>query len=752
MNEILKSIFPDISSELIASVILGIFALSWSTIVYLISRRKKKKQKIIATELMNRFESFEIDSDERILQIENEIDLIRNKIVNAFKTAEIDFDGFTRLNKELNSIVSQFRLSYLKWLLKDYPNIKNTLEIISSDSIVTKADVLYLLREIKNSENIDPEQKRFYLSHISDSLIKKNKVLDVEDIFTYDPLIKERHSFLTIKRYVFLIVPIFLIVIAFILLTFKSKPDYVIGVIGFVSDNQFPEVSKSIEDYLKDQVDIDFKVVDYNYDDFKDLLTDISENKVQLLFLNPGSYLSVIDTIIEKDTHDWDIVWNNMDIFATHQVAGSKFLRSIIFARKDSLESFCRRKGYEIQSLLPDTLNRRDKKKELIYRGRVREFLTKHGSIIALVKRYSFSGLRYPLLYLQSPELFNIRLDNKVANKNDSLIEVSGDHDLTIEGVINGKYNAGATYNGHKMIMDNPELFSILFFSDKAPYNSYWIKNDIPPKSKEKIINAFLIAHSNQTNSACNMMEVLGNAIGMEKWVECNNKEYADYFEPIVEGMQIPQPRPLLILSSSGVDPNCKINCDNLKKEVLRIIASRLICDTTSSENFSLNETPGYYTKVFRVGLSWFSDLHHNRDLIIRLSDLSGSDTTIVEFDYTKLCENDTGKVIKERVVEKVLDGILKLVAFEGRIYSDKDGCFINYGYENGVLTNDNGLIDSRIFNLLSIDDSKVIPIMDFKKPEENLTPFKSDAITTKKWNNHRIRAVYNTHELIKNR
>ena len=169
MNEILKSIFPDISSELIASVILGIFALSWSTIVYLISRRKKKKQKIIATELMNRFESFEIDSDERILQIENEIDLIRNKIVNAFKTAEIDFDGFTRLNKELNSIVSQFRLSYLKWLLKDYPNIKNTLEIISSDSIVTKADVLYLLREIKNSENIDPEQKRFYLSHISDS-------------------------------------------------------------------------------------------------------------------------------------------------------------------------------------------------------------------------------------------------------------------------------------------------------------------------------------------------------------------------------------------------------------------------------------------------------------------------------------------------------------------------------------------------------------------------------------------------------
>jgi len=737
----------NIISELLGIIIVSLVL---PAIWVLITLKAKKREKNLSKLIERNFDSYEIDSDEQIKEAERENDRLRQKISEALKNGENTYEGFKRLNKQLNSVISRFRISYLRWLLKAHKGLEKTIETIAADGEISKSEVLFLLKEIDNATYLTPEERNYYKTHISETLIKRNRIHDPDELIAMDTHLKERVKWRMARPYILLGAPILLggMAIVFFFLN-RPKPDFTFGVIGFVSEKRFDELSGNMERYLEKRTGKKFSLECYGYDRYKDLIEAIRNGTVQGLMANPGTYLTIM-----KHKEDSKIVLDNMEIFASHKVEGKRDIRSVIITRGDSLQNFCNEKGYTLESMLPGTGNRTPQESKR-YKKRVREYLCGSKLPFGLVKRYSFSGFLFPRIYLRSPSVFNIRLATRTGIHSEINIDVSGDHDLSVQRVLDGTYRAAATYDGkiYCLKKEEKEKLVVLYYSPPAPYNSYWFRKDTPEDLKKSIRSAF----ADLGRSGCDGMDdetcelaraIRNNPSKIGGWFLCDTDTYAKRFAKIANRMRIPSPRPLIIYEIEA--PEWKITLrDKIIPPIAKVLGKNKICDVVPS-----GKTRDVAAYLFRYNLDIKERIPLGTKKDVLTIEMSNDSKTSPPLEDIREQNGDNERNVNQYIINWILGFILKNISFEATVYYDNDGPFINYGVENGIIVDKNGRLDTRKCELFfKKDDKNLVPIPPAKigLPQTTFTPLR-DVVGSSFLEHHKNEVViirYNVNGLV---
>ncbi|MBL8033499.1 MAG: phosphate/phosphite/phosphonate ABC transporter substrate-binding protein [Leptospiraceae bacterium] len=155
--------------------------------------------------------------------------------------------------------------------------------------------------------------------------------------------------------------------------------------------------------------------------EYRELVSDLKRGIVQIASFSPGAYADALDEGIEKDSI----------YIASAQLKGKDYYRGIIVARNE-----------------------------------VKDLAALKNKTFAFVETGSSSGYKYPLaLFLAN------RID---PHKYFSKVYFLGSHPNVVDAVINGKVDAGATWDGYieENFPTNPPNIKVLLKTEPIPYDA----------------------------------------------------------------------------------------------------------------------------------------------------------------------------------------------------------------------------------------------------------------------------------------
>ncbi|MFP4459321.1 MAG: hypothetical protein ACLFSQ_07025 [Candidatus Zixiibacteriota bacterium] len=194
----LEQFFVEFIAEIFGLSVIGIISLGG----WLLRRRKKKKRMDFIRQIDELNNITEFDTDEAIVEIENMIDRLRNRVVNYYIKGQISREGLDLLNERINNQVNQLRYRYLSWLLADSPKLKFTIGILSLDNRLDKNDIKTILNEIRKDNYLSEKEKVDHIYHIKNTFGERNKIIDTRELFYSDPFIEDRHQWNNIKPFI----------------------------------------------------------------------------------------------------------------------------------------------------------------------------------------------------------------------------------------------------------------------------------------------------------------------------------------------------------------------------------------------------------------------------------------------------------------------------------------------------------------------------------------------------------------------
>ncbi len=172
--------------------------------------------------------------------------------------------------------------------------------------------------------------------------------------------------------------------------------------------------------------------------EYRELVTDLKRGIVQIASFSPGAYADALDEGIDKDSI----------YVASSQLKGKDFYRGIIVVKNE-----------------------------------VKDLAALKGKSFAFVETGSSSGYKYPLALFLSQRIDPDRYFSKVY--------FLGSHPNVVEAVINGKVDAGATWDGYieENYPTNPPGIKVLMKTDPIPYDAVVVSRkkgaDLAPKLRE---------------------------------------------------------------------------------------------------------------------------------------------------------------------------------------------------------------------------------------------------------------------------
>jgi phosphonate transport system substrate-binding protein len=172
--------------------------------------------------------------------------------------------------------------------------------------------------------------------------------------------------------------------------------------------------------------------------EYRELVTDLKRGIVQIASFSPGAYADALDEGIDKDSI----------YVASSQLKGKDFYRGIIVVKNE-----------------------------------VKDIAALKGKSFAFVETGSSSGYKYPLALFLSQ-----RID---PDKYFSKVYFLGSHPNVVEAVINGKVDAGATWDGYieENYPTNPPGIKVLMKTEPIPYDAVVVSRkkgaDLAPKLRE---------------------------------------------------------------------------------------------------------------------------------------------------------------------------------------------------------------------------------------------------------------------------
>jgi phosphonate transport system substrate-binding protein len=172
--------------------------------------------------------------------------------------------------------------------------------------------------------------------------------------------------------------------------------------------------------------------------EYRELVTDLKRGIVQIASFSPGAYADALDEGIDKDSI----------YVASSQLKGKDFYRGIIVVKNE-----------------------------------VKDMAALKGKSFAFVETGSSSGYKYPLALFLSKGIDPHKYFSKVF--------FLGSHPNVVEAVINGKVDAGATWDGYieENYPTNPPGIKVLMKTEPIPYDAVVVSRkkgaDLAPKLRE---------------------------------------------------------------------------------------------------------------------------------------------------------------------------------------------------------------------------------------------------------------------------
>ncbi|MBN8219311.1 MAG: phosphate/phosphite/phosphonate ABC transporter substrate-binding protein [Spirochaetes bacterium] len=172
--------------------------------------------------------------------------------------------------------------------------------------------------------------------------------------------------------------------------------------------------------------------------EYRELVADLKRGIVHIASFSPGAYADALDEGISKDSL----------YVASAQLKGKDFYRGIIVVKNE-----------------------------------VKDIASLKGKSFAFVETGSSSGYKYPLALFLSNQIDPYKYFSKVY--------FLGSHPNVVEAVINGKVDAGATWDGYieENYPTNPPGIKVLLKTEPIPYDAVVVSRrkaaDLAPKLRE---------------------------------------------------------------------------------------------------------------------------------------------------------------------------------------------------------------------------------------------------------------------------
>ncbi|GEM_PF-3830275 len=625
-----------------------------SGIYFQIKRSKKQAMKALLVASINYyFKDIEVDDREKLDIVDEEIDRLRSKIRVRLSKRQINKSMFFDLNNLLNDRIHSIRIQFIKHLLNDHGNIRDDLDFIFSDGLISKAELLAVTDRIASDEKISEFSQKDLIEQIRYHCIEKNKILSNAEFLNSMGL--DRHFFfMEYLSYVIFLIPVIgILVFGGIEIsrepmlknkTEPEKPSFTFGVVGFVSPEKMLDVTSKMSAFLSSHSGIKIVMKPYLYKQVNvELVNHIMTGQLDGFILNPGSYATLI--------MDSEEALKKSEMFCYHTEKGRHSYRSVIVTKKKDFESYCEEIGKPISYFnfhQPLDTTRRSLLRDYLLRGE-----------IAFTHRNSMSGCMLPYNYLGRE--FRLFREGEKDIVGGIRIKYSDSHTNSLDWVKRGRIHAATIYDGYLSKEDTLDSVTILYSTSNIPYNSYWYLLDSDSVIVQKLKTAFLAMKEDST--------VLSNTLGIDGWVRCSKDEYARTIEPSLQTIVSDFPKPKLVLNFVGETDFWNTN---LPLHVRGSFSSFGYWDCVQEEHYEYDPLEVAY--VVSLEAKKVKD-HDVVDIVVSKNNIYQEEK--LTLDITELTSTMTPGEGERNKSVLIVNALAELIAPTEIVYRDKGGCFI---------------------------------------------------------------------------
>ncbi|MEE9356309.1 MAG: PhnD/SsuA/transferrin family substrate-binding protein [Methylococcaceae bacterium] len=619
---------------------------------------------------------------------------LRDEAIDQAKKNKITREMFISGNNLINEYIHMARYCIISNIFSDNNKLSQNLDILFSDRKVTSQCLLFLMEEIKVNKDLSAEDKDNYIQQLKSLSSGSDLINTVDSDDLYDSVVLTRYSTKHILLYSLSVVPI--IVMFYVVTKSLLKPDIIIAAVGYVNKDKFNDITTKIQDYLNEQTGKRVEIKYTTYEDVPKMILDIQAKKTHAIIINPGTYYYIIENSPD--------IFNEMELFAYHTQSRKRYYQSALIVNKNTFNNYLM---VESDNTNKNSQGEHDKRI-------ISNYIKDNG--LMFTHKNSMSGFQLPEKYLWKEFKVNSKQSGQRVNRLD--IEFTGDHDTSIQNIINGALSVAAVYNGllDTNYAEYMKDITVLYASPKIPYNSYWYRSDIDGSVKALLKKAFKRMNKDKN--------VTSNKLHIDGWVMTDHNSYKKMIDPVLKIIGTKLPKPIINISS---DKKSESFSPFLKAYLKEINAWDLDGLDHSSLTIRYDVKLNMERESIRNNKPVLHGFFYEDDKLIDSFDL----------DINEFKKGVSGNIY-QALAKSVLGKMLPLVSPNVKLYDDAHVMFLNIGSENGL-----GFCKIGSCQLTLADSGEIIP-KKYYEIEKTTTKLLADKGYLKRINGENVKVIYN--------